>query len=242
MATIPISMDMEAKSDLALQLSGTSDRIRRRLGRIAIVSIAVILSIATLVPIDSGAMAPGMNQVENKRKTVQHLDGGIIRAIRVREGSVVRAGQSLIILDDTNARLNVSVYQAQFDGLRAEQAALEAQLLGQSAVEFPADLIARENDPVVGGIIRAQRSAFAARRDNVQGRKAQLGEQIGQLDEELSGDSAGSAARVEQIAMLDDEISGLDDLYKKGFATKSRILALKRAAAQLRGEIGRAHV
>jgi len=236
MATIPISMDMEAKSDLALQLSGTSDRIRRRLGRIAIVSIAVVLSIATLVPIDSGAMAPGMNQVENKRKTVQHLDGGIIRAIHVREGSVVKAGQPLIILDDTNARLNVSVYQAQFDGLRAEEAALQAQLLGQSAIEFPADLIARENDPVVGSIIRAQRSAFAARRDNVRGRKAQLGEQIGQLDEELSGDSAGSTARDEQIAMLDDEIDGLDVLYKKGFATKSRILALKRAAAQLRGE------
>jgi len=236
MATIPISMEADARSDLALQLSGTSDRIRRRLGRIAAVAIAIVVGIATVVPIDSGAMAPGMNQVENKRKTVQHLDGGVIRAIHVREGSVVKAGQPLITLDDTNARLNVSVYQAQFDALQAEQAALQAQLLGRSEVEFSRDLTARENDPVVGSIIRAQRSAFAARRDNVQGRKAQLSEQIGQLNEELTGDSAGAAARAEQIAMLDDEIGGLDTLYKKGFATKSRILALKRAAAQLRGE------
>ena len=236
MATIPISTDVEAKSVLALQLSGTSDRIRRRLGRFAVVSIAIVLAIATLVPIDSGAMAPGMNQVENKRKTVQHLDGGIIRAIHVHEGSAVKAGQALIALDDTDARLNVSVYQAQWDALRAEQAALQAQLLGRGDVDFPADLLARESDPVVGSIIRAQRAAFGARRDNVAGRKAQLGQQIGQLGEEISGDNAGSVAREEQIAMLDDEISGLDELYKKGFATKSRILALKRAAAQLRGE------
>jgi len=236
MDVIPISTEADAKTQLALQLSGKSDRIRRRLGRIAILSMATVLSIATLVPIDSGAMAPGMNQVENKRKTVQHLDGGIIRAIHVHEGSKVRAGQPLIKLDDTNARLNVSVYQAQFDALRAEQAALQAQLLGQTAVDFPADLIARERDPVVGSIIRAQRAAFAARRDNVQGRKAQLSEQIGQLQNEISGDRAGSVARDEQIAMLDDEIGGLDELYKKGFATKSRILALKRAVAQLRGE------
>jgi HlyD family type I secretion membrane fusion protein len=235
-SVIPISSDTDAKGDLALQLAGTSDRIGRKLGRIGGAAIAVFIAIAALVPIDSGSVAPGMNQVENKRKTVQHLDGGIIRAIHVHEGTVVKAGQPLITLDDTNARLNVSVYQAQFDALCAERAALQAQLLGQASVDFPPDLLARENDPVVGSIIRAQRAAFSARRQNVEGRKAQLREEIGQIDEEMSGNSAGSTARSEQIAMLQDEISGLQTLYDKGFATKSRLLALKRAAAELNGE------
>lgn len=233
---LAISSEASARNELARQLSGTSDRLGRGLMRIGVATIAVLFAIAAVVPIDSGSVAPGMNQVENKRKTVQHLDGGIIRAIHVREGSLVKAGQTLISLDDTNARLNFSVYQAQDDALRAEQAALQAQLLGKSDVAFPADLVARENDPVVGSIIRAQRAAFVARRDNVEGRKAQLREEIGQIDQEKTGNAAGSNARTEQIGMLDDEIGGLQSLYEKGYATKARLLAMKRAAAQLRGE------
>jgi len=237
-SVIPMSSDAEVRSDLARQLSGTSDRLGRRLGRIGGAAAAIVIAIAVLVPIDSGAMAPGMNQVENKRKTVQNLDGGLIRAIYVHEGSRVKAGQQLITLDDTNARLNVSLYQAQSDSLRAERAALEAQLLGRSEVKFPPDLLARQNDPVVTSIVRAQRAAFTARRDNVEGRKAQLREEISQIDDQKSGNGAGLRARSEQIELFDDEIAGLETLYKKGFATKARLLALKRAAAQLRGERG----
>lgn len=236
MATIPISMDADSKSDLALQLSGASDRVRRRLGRIAAVSIAIVLGIATLIPIDSGAMAPGMSQVENKRKTVQHLDGGIIRAIHVHEGSVVKAGQPLITLDDTNARMNVSVFQSQSDALRAERATLEAQLLGRGQIDFPADLLQRSNDPLIASILRSQRAAFAARRDEVNGKKAQLAKQIAQLDDEIAGESAGAGARAEQIKLLDSEIADVSELFAKGYATKTRLLALQRAAAALRGE------
>ena len=236
MATIPISKEAESKTDLALQLSGSSDRIRRRLGWVAGVAMAIVLGIATLVPIDSGAMAPGMNQVENKRKTVQHPDGGIIRSIHVREGSVVKAGQPLITLDATNARVTVSVFQSQSDALRAERATLEAQLLGRGQIEFPADLLQRASDPLVASILRSQRAAFAARRDEVNGKKAQLSEQIVQIDQEIAGESAGASARAEQIRLLDAEIADVTELLKKGYATKPRLLALQRAAAALRGE------
>lgn len=233
---LPVSAERQARDDLANELSHSSHRISRRLGLVGGVATAIIIGIAAIVPIDSGALAPGYEMVENKRKTVQHLDGGIIRKIHVKEGSTVVAGQPLITLDDTNARLNVSVYQAQSDALRAEQAALEAQLLGKPAIEFPPDLLARAGDPVVGSIIRAQRAAFAARRDNVHGRKAQLGEQISQINEEISGGAAGSSARAEQLAIFDSEIADLEKLVERGYATKPRLLALKRAAAQLRGE------
>ena len=109
-SVIPISSDADARSNLARQLSGRSDRLGRRLARIGGAAAAIFVAIAALFPLDSGAMAPGTEQVENKRKTVQHPDGGIIRQILVREGSVVNAGQPLIALDDNNARNNVSLY------------------------------------------------------------------------------------------------------------------------------------
>lgn len=242
MATVlPISADAEAKLQLAQQLSGTSDRIGNRLWRIGAGSTALLFVLAALVPIDSGAMAPGIEQVENKRKTVQHLDGGIIRQIHVREGSVVKAGQLLLTLDDTNARLNVSVYQSQSDALRAEQAALKAQLLGKGEIDFPADLQGRADDPVVASILQSQRAAFGARRDNVLGRQAQLSQQVGQLNDQIGGDVASSQARSEQLKLLDDEIADVQKLYAKGFATKPRLLALQRAAAELRGERAALH-
>ena len=240
-SVVPISSDSDAKSDLASQLSGTSDRLGRKLGRIGMAASALVVSIAAFVPIDSGAMAPGMNQVENKRKTVQHLDGGMIRAIHVREGSSVKAGQPLITFDDTEARLNVSVYQAQSDALRAEQAALEAQLMGRSEITIPPALLRRSGNPLVASIIRAQRAAFAARRDNVNGRKSQLGQQVAQLNEQISGDGAGTSARSEQLSLLDTEIADTKALFEKGWATKPRLLALQRAAAQIRGERAALH-
>ena len=235
-SVIPISSEASARNDLALQLSGTSDRLRRRLSRVGIAAATIFVGIAALFPIDSGAMAPGMEQVENKRKTVQHPDGGIIRQIHVREGSEVKAGQPLITLDDTNARTNVSVYQAQADALNAEKATLEAQLLGKSQIDFPADLLQREKDPLVGSILRSQRAAFDARRDAIYGKKAQLSEQISQLNDEIGGEAAGATARAEQIKLLDAEISDVSGLLAKGYATKPRLLALQRAAAALRGE------
>ena len=238
---IPVSSDPDAKEQLARQLSSASDRTSRRLGRIGVGALIGVIGLATLVPFESGALAPGHISVENKRKTVQHLDGGIIRKIHVKEGSFVQAGQPLLTLDDTNARLNVSVYQAQLDGLMAEQAALEAQLLGKSEIAFPEELMKRIGDPHVASIVRSQRAAFGARRDNIWGRQAQFTEQIGQLREEISGDAAGASARTEQLRLLDSEIADLEVLLAKGYTTKPRLLALKRAAAQLRGEQGALH-
>jgi HlyD family type I secretion membrane fusion protein len=231
MATmLPTSDGRETKTELVRQLSSASDQTIRKLGIAGGAALALVLAIGTLVPIQSGALAPGHVSVENKRKTVQHLDGGIIRAIHVKEGGRVQAGDLLITLDAARAQLNVSVYQAQEDALRAEQASLEAQLLGASSITFPADLLKRIGDPHVASIIRSQRAAFAARRDNIGGRQAQLGEQIGMLHEQIGGDQAGSAARSEQLALLDSEIADVEKLVAKGFATKPRLLALKRAA------------
>jgi HlyD family type I secretion membrane fusion protein len=180
----------------------------------------------------------GQVSVQNRRSTIQHLDGGIIRQIRVREGVRVKAGDVLVRLDDVNARLAVSVLQGQVDALRAEQAARHAELTSATEIRFPADLLARDDIPEVATILKAQRTAFAARRANVIGRKSQLQEQLAQLNKEISGTRAQSQSRREQIALLDSEIRDVEGLLDKGLTTRTRLLALQRAAAQSRGDRG----
>jgi HlyD family type I secretion membrane fusion protein len=221
---------------LADELAAAPTRLLRTLGIACGIALLLILGWAALVPIASGAVAPGEIIVENSRKTIQHLDGGIVRRIAVREGTKVRQGDLLIQLDDTDTRLNVSVLQSQADSLRAEQAARQAELMGKAEIIFPADLIARTSDPDVSAAIAAQEAAFIARRSNVAGRKSQLGEKMVQYGQEIRGANAQSDSTADQIKLLEGEIDDVQKLFDRGLATKARLLALQRARAQLIGQ------
>jgi HlyD family type I secretion membrane fusion protein len=229
----PQAVDKQALADL---LAASSSTVIRRLAIASIIALILIVGWAALVPIASGAVAPGELIVENKRKTLQHPDGGIVRQIAVHEGSKIRQGALLLRLDDTEAQLNVQVLQSQADSLRAEQAARRAELVGADKVDFPADLLARDKDPDVRAALDAQRAAFKARRSNVSGKRSQLGEQVSQLDQEIQGTQAQRTSSSEQIALLESEIKDVEGLYAKGLTTRARLLALQRAAAQAKGD------
>ena len=94
---------------------------------------------AWLAPLASAAVAPGVVSPEGKRKTVQHLEGGIIRAIHVREGSRVRAGDALVTLEDVRARAEYDVLRDQHLALRATVARLEAEQADAPRLTFPED-------------------------------------------------------------------------------------------------------
>ena len=234
----PLAVSKDDKAKLAAELAASTDEVLRILGIFVGAAIALFAIWGTFVPIASGVVAMGRVGVENHRKSVQHLDGGIIKEIRVREGARVGAGDTLIRLDDTEARLAVSILQGQVDALRAERAARLAELAGASAISFPRDLLARENEPDVGTILNTQRTAFTARRTNIIGRRSQLQQQFAQLNKEISGNHAQSQSRSEQIELLDSEITDVRGLFDKGLTTRTRLLALQRAAAQSRGDRG----
>ncbi len=234
--TMPAARDGELHRALADALSAPIDRLWRRLAIGAGTIFVLLLAWGLLVPIASGAIAEGRLQVQNHRKTVQHLDGGIVRAIAVREGMRVRAGQLLVRLDDADAKLAVGVLRAQADSLRAEQAAREAELAGRGAITFPADLLARAAEPGVRMAIATQRAAFEARRAHMGGDRSAIDERLSQIEEDVGGAAAQSKARASQIELFDREIRDTQTLVDKGFATRPRLLALQRAAAALRGE------
>ena len=96
---------------------------------------------AALVPLASGAIAPGIVSPDGSRRTVQHLEGGIIRTLHVRDGDVVEKGQPLLVLESVQPRANHDMQLKQQRSLRITKARLDAERLGKEEVEFPADLI-----------------------------------------------------------------------------------------------------
>jgi len=137
--------------------------------------------------IDSAVVAPGMLMVELNRRNVQHLEGGIVGEVLVREGSSVTAGQSLIRLDDTRVRASLNVVLDESDRARARIAVLTAEREEALVLAFPPELLARRIEPKVAEILAVQSEEFIARRNSLQGQMEILGQRALQLQKQIDG-------------------------------------------------------
>jgi len=214
--------------------------------RYVLLSCAVILLLfggmgawSAVASISGAVIAPGSVIVQSHRKDVQHLQGGIVSEILVKDGDAVAPGDLLVRLDETLPKANLGIITSQLDELQARKARLAAELADQPEPDFPDHLTQRDDDPIVSGVLEGQRTLLKARRDSLNGERSQLRERVGQLNQEILGLEAQRDAKHQEIALIEDELSGLLGLEKKGLVPKTRVVALKRQAAQLNGDRGR---
>ena len=193
---------------------------------------------AAMAPLDSAVVAPGVVSVESRRKSVQHLEGGIIKEILVRDGQTVAAGQVLIRLDVTQTQANVTTIQNQLDAARALEARLLAERDHLDKVAFPEDMRARQSLPSVREVIEGQKTEFQERRKSLEGQTAILNKRVSQFEKEIEGLQAQQKSKQEQLRIIADELVGLRELHEKGYFPRTRILAMEREMARLRGERG----
>ena len=187
-------------------------------------------------PLDSAAIAPGIVKVEGNRKLVQHLDGGIVKEILVREGDLVKRDQVMVRLDPVQPRAAVEILSGQIDAYRAQEARLRAERDNEPAIAFPPDLLARADKPPLSEVIRGERQLFEARRSALEGQFALLRQQSAQLTEQIRGTAAQVAALDRQGELVREELKGTKELHELGYATKTRVLALERAVAAIGGQ------
>jgi HlyD family secretion protein len=194
---------------------------------------------AAFVPMDTGAIAHGQIVVDSNRREVQHLEGGIIEKILVREGDRVEKGEVLVQMDATTAKARNEQLRGQWVNAKATEARLLAERDGLDTVNFPPELLAMEqSDPSVAKGLDAQRRLFDTRRDNKTGEKGLLNQKIRQSEEEIIGLQRQISSANRQISLLNDEISVVERLVKQGNAVRPRLLALQRQAAQIDGQRG----
>ena len=193
---------------------------------------------SAVAPVSSAVMAPAVVKVEGNRKSVQHLDGGIVKELRVKEGDKVEAGQALIVLDDTQALGAVGVLRKQHDDLRAQEARLMAERDGASTVAFPQTLTGRRSDSDVDTLLRAQENMFVSRQTALAGQVSLLKQKVAQTREQITGSKAVLTSREQQLESTRSELTGLRDLFKKGYVPRQRMLELERSGAELEGQVG----
>jgi HlyD family secretion protein len=219
-----------------------TDKSLRRFQIIGYASVFAIFGVfgawSAMANIQGAVIAPSVIAVESFNKKIQHKEGGIVKQILVKDGDFVKEGQELVILDDTETRAELGIVSALITELITKQARIEAQRDGLSEIVFPAEIIARQDDPTVAKIMQGQITLFNARQGAIGGKKEQLQQQIGQLDEEIQGLAAQQASTEDQIELIKSELVGLRKLEKQGLVQKSRVLALEREQARLNGQRG----
>ncbi|HEY2069580.1 MAG TPA: HlyD family type I secretion periplasmic adaptor subunit [Rhizomicrobium sp.] len=216
-----------------------------RTGRIARMGLATVIVFvvgflvwAAFAPLDSALMAPGVLVVETHTKTIQHLEGGIIKDINVKEGQSVAAGQVLIQLDDTQARVQLTLLQDESDELAAQEARLIAERDGSDHVTFPPELLARMSEPKVAEDIHGEEKTFTTKRDSLSEQTGILNQRKGENGKVVSGLRAEQAALETQIALISQEQGNVQQMVDKGLEPLPRLLALQRQGADLSGQRG----
>ena len=194
---------------------------------------------ATLAPLSEGVVASGSVMVEGKRKTIQHLEGGIVSAIFVKEGAQVKAGEVLVELDNTQSKAQHDLLQVRQDNQIAVIGRLNAERTGADQVIYDSDLTTRLNNPRVAQLLDIQNDLFLARRTQLAGQVSILTQRVGSIREQLQGLEEEQKAKRDEIEYIEDELHRLEELDKENLVGLPRLLAHKKAYSQAVGAAGK---
>jgi epimerase transport system membrane fusion protein len=217
----------------------SDDKPFRRLGLFVVLLVfGVFGGWSALAPLSSAALAPGVVMVDTYRKQVQHLEGGIVRSIQVKDGDSVTRDQVLLTLEDTQPRAQLEVLKGQYFISVAREARLIAQRDGLREVVYPGELLDEKGDPRVDDAIRVQTQTFIVRKSAHEGEIAVLQRQIEQLKAKASGLRSQKQSRDRLVNSYRGELNDFDSLLKEGYVEKQKVRELERNLAQSEGQQG----
>lgn len=212
-------------------------------GPLIAASIAVIIGFGGFLlwgftaDLDSAAVATGKVVVDSQRKTITHLEGGILRRLLVQEGDFVKAGQPLVELDDTRARAELAQLRAKRISLMATLARLRAERDLKNDIEMPSELTKSEAI-AVADVIAAEQRFFEKRRKVYEGKVAFQQKEIEQFEAQIKATEAQIEANTNRQVLLQERVEALTLLEKKGFASKAILSDEQLELSELIGDGG----
>ncbi len=215
----------------------TDDQSIRKIGYlITFLAFGVFGIWSFFAPIGSSALAPGVLVVKTHSKTVQHLDGGIVKKIHVSNGRIVKKGETLITLDDTQTKAQLEIITGEMIVLKMQRARLTAEKDLQQAVQFPADVF--KDDIRTIQAQEGQALMFTARKTVYEGKVAVLAQRVSQLESQRKGMLAQLVGKKALLASYHEEQSDLNALLEEGFIEKNKLRDIERKFASTQGDLG----
>lgn len=221
-------------ADLA-RLSDTRGPIRTGFW-VLVVGLGLFLAWAAWAPLDEGVSVPANVSVESRRKPIQHMEGGTVRSLAVREGSLVQAGDLLVELEDASIRAARQGALQNYLSQRALEGRLLAELSGAARISFHPDLL-NSDDSTAAGHMAVQQQIFEARRSGRNADLSALREVVRSLEAQLAGLEEIGLARREQRALQARQLEGMRALAEEGFAPRNQALQLQQSQSELAASV-----
>jgi len=187
---------------------------------------------AALAPLDEGVPTIGMVTLDTKRKSVQHLSGGIVKEVLVQEGQQVKEGDPLLRLDGAVAKSNYESVRQRYLGYRTMQSRLFAEQAGRDVIEWHADVKAAMGDPLIKQQVSTQQQLIQARRAALAADLQGIEENSQGLKEQFNSYQNILVQRRSQLALLSEELNNTRGMVKEGYAPRNRQFELERMVAE----------
>ena len=192
---------------------------------------ALLLVWAGFAPLDEGVPTQGLVSLDTKRKTVQHLQGGMVREVLVREGDRVQAEQVLMRLEPATVRANQETVRQHYWSLRAAESRLEAEQRSLPRIQWHPDLQSALQEPAVQPHLQVQTQLFESRKSSFDANQAGLRANLAGLLAQREGGARMLIQRQRQLALFNEELGNIQELVKEGYAPRNRALELQRSLA-----------
>lgn len=216
----------------------TDARVYSRFGwLIVLLGVGGFLLWASLAPLDKGVPMSGTVAKEGNRKTIQHLTGGTIQEILVKDGDIVKKGQVLVRMNNIQVSSQAETTRAQYITARLTEARLLAERDGAKSLTFPSSLEQFKNDPRVIAGFSLQNQLFSSRRLSLENEMGAVDENIAGLKAQISGLDESRESKKQQQAILTEQLGNMRELAKDGYVARARLLDLERTYAQINGQI-----
>lgn len=211
-------------------------RVLRRGLVLLVLGFGMLTAWAVLAPLDEGIAAPGVVAVESSRKRIDHLNGGIIERILVREGQQVSQGDELLVLNETQSRSALNATRTQWFTSMAVLARLTAEREGAATINFPSELKATGGSHEVAALMRAQEGLLRSRRAALEGELRIGRESVRGLETQLDRLAQLKAGRETQIKLFNEQLASYRNLHAQGFVSRNQLLELERQLAEVQSK------
>ena len=203
---------------------------------VLVVGFGLFLLWAAFAPLDEGVSAPSVVSIETRRKTIQHLQGGVIKELHAKEGQTVKSGDVLVVLDDGATRAGFESIRQAYLAQRAMESRLLSELAGAPSITYHPDVL-RATDSEARSHVVAQQQIFTARRAALAAELGAVQEGIAGLEAQGVGLRAVIDSKRAQAGFQDQQLQGVLALANDGFAPRNQALQLEQAQAELRASM-----